>query len=357
MKHPKTDVLDEDMNKIIENLQKKGSRQGELTHEEVMDSFSDRELSEEQIDKIYEVLQKGEFNLVEEEENDKAGEEFKASSAAGARDHVNLYLKEIGRIDLLSAEEEVELAKRVEEGDQVAKRKIIEANLRLVVSIAKKYLGRGLSFLDLIQEGNMGLMRAVEKFDYRKGYKFSTYATWWIRQAITRALADQARTIRIPVHMVEKINKIFRINRQLIQQKGREPTVEEIAEELNIEEDEVREIQRLTREPISLETPIGEEDESTLGDFIEDEEAPGPEEFALKQFFQEELENVLSELKFRERRVLELRFGLEDGRPRTLEEIGQEFNVTRERIRQIEGKAIRKLKEPSCTRRLKDFME
>ena len=268
-----------------------------------------------------------------------------------------MYRKEIGKVDLLSAEEEVELAKRMEQGKETAKRKLVEANLRLVVSIAKKYVGRGMLFLDLIQEGNMGLMKAVEKFDYTKGYKFSTYATWWIRQAITRSIADQARTIRIPVHMVETINKLIRVSRQLLQEMGREPTAEEIGEEMDLSEEKVREIMKISQEPVSLETPIGEEEDSHLGDFIEDEDSPAPAHAASYLLLKEQLDDVLDTLTDREKRVLELRFGMGDGRPRTLEEVGKEFGVTRERIRQIEAKALRKLRHPSRSKKLKDYLD
>ena len=272
-------------------------------------------------------------------------------------DPVRMYLKEIGKVPLLSAEEEIELAKRMEEGDEQAKQKLAEANLRLVVSIAKRYVGRGMLFLDLIQEGNLGLIKAVEKFDYRKGYKFSTYATWWIRQAITRAIADQARTIRIPVHMVETINKLIRVSRQLLQELGREPSPEEIAEAMDIPVERVREIQKISQEPVSLETPIGEEEDSHLGDFIPDEDAPAPAEAASRTLLKEQLSEILGTLTPREEKVLRLRFGLEDGRPRTLEEVGKEFDVTRERIRQIEAKALRKLRHPSRSKKLKDFLD
>ena len=272
-------------------------------------------------------------------------------------DPVRMYLKEIGKVPLLTAEEEIELAKRMEEGDEDAKHRLCEANLRLVVSIAKRYVGRGMLFLDLIQEGNLGLIKAVEKFDYRKGYKFSTYATWWIRQAITRAIADQARTIRIPVHMVETINKLIRVSRQLLQEYGREPLPEEIAEEMGIPEDKVREIIKIAQEPVSLETPIGEEEDSHLGDFIPDDDAPAPAEAAAFTMLKEQLMSVLSTLTPREEMVLKLRFGLEDGRARTLEEVGKEFKVTRERIRQIEAKALRKLRHPSRSRKLKDSID
>jgi len=275
----------------------------------------------------------------------------------GIDDPVRMYLKEIGRVPLLAGEEEIELAKRMEKGDEEAKRRLAEANLRLVVSIAKRYVGRGMLFLDLIQEGNLGLIKAVEKFDYRKGFKFSTYATWWIRQAITRAIADQARTIRIPVHMVETINKLIRISRQLLQELGREPLPEEIAKEMDIPVERVRDIMKIAQEPVSLETPIGEEEDSHLGDFIEDEDAPAPAEAASFILLKEQLEEVLETLTPREKKVLRLRFGLDDGRARTLEEVGQEFGVTRERIRQIEAKALRKLRHPSRSKKLKDYLE
>ena len=280
-----------------------------------------------------------------------------ASVAANVDDPVKMYLKEIGKVELLTAEEEVEIAKRIESGDVFAKKELASANLRLVVSIAKKYVGRGLSFLDLIQEGNMGLMKAVDKFDYTKGFKFSTYGTWWIRQAITRAIADQARTIRIPVHMVETINKLVRIQRQLVQELGRDPTNEEIAMEMGVDEEKVREVKKIAQDPVSLETPIGEEEDSQLGDFIEDETVIAPEEAADYTMLREELDKILSGLSDREKKVLELRFGLNDGMPRTLEEVGKEFDVTRERIRQIEAKALRKLKHPSRSQKLKDFLE
>jgi RNA polymerase primary sigma factor len=284
-------------------------------------------------------------------------EELSDIESVSISDPVRMYLREIGKISLLTPEEEVELAKRVEEGEEEAKKKLIEANLRLVVSIAKKYIGRGLSFLDLIQEGNLGLIRAVEKFDYRKGFKFSTYATWWIRQAITRAIADQARTIRIPVHMVETINKLIRVSRQLVQQLGREPTIEEIAQALGLPPEKVEDIQRIAQEPVSLETPIGEEEDSQLGDFLEDKESPNPEDATAGQLLREQLEEMLGELTEREREVLRLRFGLEDGHAHTLEEVGKRFNVTRERIRQIEAKALRKLRHPSRSKRLRDYLE
>lgn len=295
----------------------------------------------------------------EEDEEDEEETESRslASSRAKTNDPVRMYLKEIGRVDLLTAEQEVELAKRIEEGDPIAKQELAEANLRLVVSIAKRYVGRGMSFLDLIQEGNMGLMKAVEKFDYKKGFKFSTYATWWIRQAITRSIADQARTIRIPVHMVETINKLVRIQRQLLQDLGREPTPEEIGAEMDLPTEKVRNIMKISQEPVSLETPIGEEDDSHLGDFIEDSEAMRPDEYTNQELLKEQLNEVLDTLTDREENVLRLRFGLEDGQTKTLEQVGQQFGVTRERIRQIEAKALRKLRHPSRLKQLKDFLE
>jgi RNA polymerase primary sigma factor len=310
---------------------------------------------------VYSVLLEQGIDVVEdaEEAKPKAKEEEEEAKAEGVAidDPVRMYLKEIGKVSLLSPELEIELAQRMEKGDEEAKRRLIEANLRLVVSIAKKYVGRGMLFLDLIQEGNLGLIRAVEKFDWRKGFKFSTYATWWIRQAITRALADQARTIRIPVHMVETINKLIRISRSLLQDLGREPTPEEIAQAMELSVERVREIMKIAQEPISLETPIGEEEDSHLGDFIEDQDALAPAEAASFTMLKEQLEDVLETLTPRERKVLKLRFGLDDGRPRTLEEVGREFGVTRERIRQIEAKALRKLRHPSRSKRLKDFIE
>lgn len=288
---------------------------------------------------------------------DKALDEIDFSDGLAIDDPVRMYLKEIGRVPLLTAQEEVVLAKRMEAGDEEAQKELAEANLRLVVSIAKRYVGRGMLFLDLIQEGNLGLIKAVEKFDYNKGYKFSTYATWWIRQAITRAIADQARTIRIPVHMVETINKLIRVSRNLLQKHGREPTVEEIAEEMEVSVERVREIMKIAQEPVSLETPIGEEEDSHLGDFIEDHDAPAPADAASFMLLKEQLAEVLSTLTDREKRVLKLRFGLEDGKARTLEEVGKSFNVTRERIRQIEAKALRKLRHPSRSKKLKDFLD
>ncbi|WP_051318075.1 RNA polymerase sigma factor RpoD [Cohnella thermotolerans] len=285
------------------------------------------------------------------------GEDLALPPGIKMDDPVRMYLKEIGRVPLLSADEEIELAKRIEEGDEWAKRRLAEANLRLVVSIARRYVGRGMLFLDLIQEGNMGLIKAVEKFDYRKGFKFSTYATWWIRQAITRSIADQSRTIRIPVHMVETINKLVRVSRQLLQELGREPTPEEIGQAMELEPDKVREILKISQEPVSLEMPIGDENDSKLGEFIEDQDAPAPSEAAAFELLKEQLAEVLDTLTEREENVLRLRFGLDDGRTRTLEEVGQEFGVTRERIRQIEAKALRKLRHPSRSKRLKDFLD
>ena len=298
-----------------------------------------------------------EFELSEEEEIDLEKIDMSVPEGVSLEDPVRMYLKEIGKVQLLTADEEIELAKRMEQGDEVAKKQLAEANLRLVVSIAKRYVGRGMLFLDLIQEGNMGLIKAVEKFDYRKGYKFSTYATWWIRQAITRAIADQARTIRIPVHMVETINKLTRVSRQLLQELGREPSPEEIAEEMDIPVDRVREIQKISQEPVSLETPIGEEEDSHLGDFLPDDDVPAPSDAAASMILKEQLVEVLGTLTEREQKVLRLRFGLDDGRSRTLEEVGKEFNVTRERIRQIEAKALRKLRHPSRSRKLKEFLD
>ena len=355
-----------------------------VTYAEISEAFDKMELDEKQMEKIYEEIIKNQIEILEEKEPDESdimeleeeGEdvdpEAAAAEAAGAKeidlesalsksisveDPVRMYLKEIGKVPLLTAEEEVELAKRMEAGDEYAKQKLCEANLRLVVSIAKKYMGRGMLFLDLIQEGNLGLIKAVDKFDWTKGYKFSTYATWWIRQAITRSIADQARTIRIPVHMVETINKLIRVSRQLLQENGREPTPDEIAEEMGISVEKVREILKIAQEPVSLETPIGEEEDSHLGDFIPDEDAPAPAEAAAFSMLKEQLVDVLNTLTDREQKVLKLRFGLEDGRARTLEEVGKEFDVTRERIRQIEAKALRKLRHPTRSRKLKDYLE
>ncbi len=346
-----------------------GKKRGSLAYEEIADRLSHFELESDQIDEFYEFLGEQGVEVIGDSETDpnmkeiaKEEEEFDLNDLSvpigiKINDPVRMYLKEIGRVNLLSAAEEIELATRIEEGDEEAKRRLAEANLRLVVSIAKRYVGRGMLFLDLIQEGNMGLIKAVEKFDHRKGFKFSTYATWWIRQAITRAIADQARTIRIPVHMVETINKLIRVQRQLLQDFGREPTPEEIGEEMELSPDKVRDILKIAQEPVSLETPIGEEDDSHLGDFIEDQEAVSPSDHAAYELLKEQLEDVLDTLTDREENVLRLRFGLDDGRTRTLEEVGKVFGVTRERIRQIEAKALRKLRHPSRSKRLKDFLD
>ena len=344
-----------------------------LEYQEISDHFADLHLEEEQMDEILDALEKSgidvlritddddipdeELLLSDEDEVDMENLDLSIPDGISIEDPVRMYLKEIGKVPLLSAEEEIELAKRMENGDQEAKKRLAEANLRLVVSIAKRYVGRGMLFLDLIQEGNLGLIKAVEKFDYRKGYKFSTYATWWIRQAITRAIADQARTIRIPVHMVETIIKLIRVSRQLLQELGREPTPEEISEEMGMPVDRVREILKISQEPVSLETPIGEEEDSHLGDFIQDDNVPVPAEAASFTLLREQLVEVLGTLTEREQKVLRLRFGLDDGRARTLEEVGKEFNVTRERIRQIEAKALRKLRHPSRSRKLKDYLD
>ena len=344
-----------------------------LEYQEISDHFADLHLEEEQMDEILDALEKSgidvlritddddipdeELLLSDEDEVDMENLDLSIPDGISIEDPVRMYLKEIGKVPLLSAEEEIELAKRMENGDQEAKKRLAEANLRLVVSIAKRYVGRGMLFLDLIQEGNLGLIKAVEKFDYRKGYKFSTYATWWIRQAITRAIADQARTIRIPVHMVETINKLIRVSRQLLQELGREPTPEEISEEMGMPVDRVREILKISQEPVSLETPIGEEEDSHLGDFIQDDNVPVPAEAASFTLLREQLVEVLGTLTEREQKVLRLRFGLDDGRARTLEEVGKEFNVTRERIRQIEAKALRKLRHTSRSRKVNDYLD
>lgn len=355
--------------KLAELLELAKDRKNVLEYQEISDYFKELQLSAEQFEAILDFLEKNNIDVLRlqdndddiilEDDDDVEVEKIDLSVPDGisTEDPVRMYLKEIGKVPLLTAEEEIELAKRMELGDQEAKKRLAEANLRLVVSIAKRYVGRGMLFLDLIQEGNLGLIKAVEKFDYRKGYKFSTYATWWIRQAITRAIADQARTIRIPVHMVETINKLIRVSRQLLQELGREPTPEEIAAEMDMPVERVREILKISQEPVSLETPIGEEEDSHLGDFIQDDNVPVPADAATFTLLKEQLEEVLGTLTEREQKVLILRFGLEDGRARTLEEVGKEFNVTRERIRQIEAKALRKLRHPSRSRKLKDYLE
>ena len=358
------------LNEIKQGLISRGKKRGILTYKEIADSLQEVDLNPEMIESFYEKLMGLGIDLVEgvedepvqdmdDEDKETAEEETDLSLPDGisVTDPVRMYLKEIGRVPLLTADEEVELAIAMEEGSEEAKKSLVEANLRLVVSIAKRYVGRGMSFLDLIQEGNLGLMRAVDKFDYHRGYKFSTYATWWIRQAITRAIADQARTIRIPVHMVETINKLIRVSRQLVQELGREPSAEEIAEHMDMTPEKVREILKISQDPVSLETPIGEEDDSHLGDFIEDQEALAPADAAAFELLKEQLEEVLHTLTEREEKVLRLRFGLDDGKPRTLEEVGKKFSVTRERIRQIEAKALRKLRHPSRSKRLKDYLE
>ena len=359
--------------KLRELLALAKKKKNMLEYQEISDFFSDMQLDAEQFEKILDFLEANNIDVLRITDDDVDDEmlldvddedeievekiDLSVPDGVSIEDPVRMYLKEIGKVPLLSAEEEIELAKRMELGDQEAKKRLAEANLRLVVSIAKRYVGRGMLFLDLIQEGNLGLIKAVEKFDYRKGYKFSTYATWWIRQAITRAIADQARTIRIPVLMVETINKLIRVSRQLLQELGREPTPEEIAAEMNMPVERVREILKISQEPVSLETPIGEEEDSHLGDFIQDDNVPVPADAAAFTLLKEQLEEVLGTLTEREQKVLTLRFGLEDGRARTLEEVGKEFNVTRERIRQIEAKALRKLRHPSRSRKLKDYLE
>ena len=361
----------EKMNELVALGKKKKSI---LDVQEINDFFADMELSAEQMEKVFEYLEGHNIDVLritadtdddvdidnmiaEEEEVDMENIDLSVPEGVSIEDPVRMYLKEIGKVPLLSAEREIELAKRMEEGDEDAKKELAEANLRLVVSIAKRYVGRGMLFLDLIQEGNLGLIKAVEKFDYHKGYKFSTYATWWIRQAITRAIADQARTIRIPVHMVETINKLIRVSRQLLQELGREPLPEEIAKELDMPVECVREILKISQEPVSLETPIGEEEDSHLGDFIQDDNVPVPAEAAAQTLLKEQLDEVLDTLTEREQKVLRLRFGMNDGRARTLEEVGKEFDVTRERIRQIEAKALRKLRHPSRSRKLRDYLD
>lgn len=363
----------ERMNELVALGKKKKSI---LDVQEINDFFTDMELTPDQMEKVFDYLEANNIDVLrinsdtdddagieiddmisDEEEVDMENIDLSVPEGVSIEDPVRMYLKEIGKVPLLSAEREIELAKRMEEGDEDAKKELAEANLRLVVSIAKRYVGRGMLFLDLIQEGNLGLIKAVEKFDYHKGYKFSTYATWWIRQAITRAIADQARTIRIPVHMVETINKLIRVSRQLLQELGREPLPEEIAKELDMPVDRVREILKISQEPVSLETPIGEEEDSHLGDFIQDDNVPVPAEAAAQTLLKEQLDEVLDTLTEREQKVLRLRFGMNDGRARTLEEVGKEFDVTRERIRQIEAKALRKLRHPSRSRKLRDYLD
>ncbi len=363
-------ALEEKKVKARKELLEKGKKKGVLSFKEVVAKFTELEVTPEEIEAFYDLLEQEKIELAEEDIDKELEamndveviskeelEDLSVPDGISIDDHVKMYLKEIGKVDLLSADEETELATKMAHGDEDAKKRLAEANLRLVVSIAKRYVGRGMMFLDLIQEGNLGLIRAVDKFDYTKGYKFSTYATWWIRQAITRAIADQARTIRIPVHMVETINKLVRVSRQLVQELGREPTHEELAKGLNMSIEKVREISKISQEPVSLETPIGEEEDSHLGDFIPDDDAPAPSEAASFVLLKEQLGDVLKTLTPREEKVLKLRFGLDDGRQRTLEEVGKEFDVTRERIRQIEAKALRKLRHPSRSKKLKDFLD
>ena len=358
-----------DKKSVIRSLIENGKANGKLTTSEINDALEQLDFDVEKVDKLYDTLESLNIDIVDDidlsdlegkdfdSEHDEDDESLLSVDGINIDDPVKVYLKEIGRVPLLTPEEEVELAERMAKGDPAARKRLSEANLRLVVSIAKRYVGRGMQFLDLIQEGNLGLIKAVEKFDHTKGFKFSTYATWWIRQAITRAIADQARTIRIPVHMVETINKVKKVSSQLLHKNGHDPSAEEIAEELDMPIDKVREIMRVAQEPVSLETPIGEEEDSHLGDFIEDSDAPAPADAASHTLLKEQLVDVLSTLTPRETKVLELRFGLADGRNRTLEEVGKEFNVTRERIRQIEAKALRKLRHPSRSKRLKDFLD
>ena len=377
---PEEKTPEEKRRNCLDELYEYGKSKGTITYKEIMDRLIEQELDADQLDRVLDTLEAygvtvineaadRQIVLTDEQAADQAAEAARIGGEDNAQidlsvpegisidDPVRMYLKEIGKVPLLTAEEEIEIAKQLEAGDESAKQKLAEANLRLVVSIAKRYVGRGMLFLDLIQEGNLGLIKAVEKFDYRKGFKFSTYATWWIRQAITRAIADQARTIRIPVHMVETINKLIRVSRQLLQEYGREPTPEEIAKEMGISEAKVREIIKIAQEPVSLETPIGEEEDSHLGDFIPDEDAPAPAEAASFALMKEQLMDVLDTLTPREEKVLRLRFGLDDGHQRTLEEVGKEFNVTRERIRQIEAKALRKLRHPSRSKKLRDYLD
>ena len=356
----------QDKKSVVKELLELGKQKGQLNNQDILDAIGEIDFDPEQLEKLYDNLEQQGIEIVEDmgdikiddiDLGDGKDSDFVADGAVTVDDPVKVYLKEIGRVPLLSSEEEIDLAIRIDNGDVQAKQRLSEANLRLVVSIAKRYLGRGMQFLDLIQEGNLGLIKAVDKFDYTKGFKFSTYATWWIRQAITRAIADQARTIRIPVHMVETINKVKKVQSQLLHQNGHEPTPDEIADELDLPVDKVREIMRVAQEPVSLETPIGEEEDSHLGDFIPDDGAPAPADAASHTMLREQLSDVLSTLTPREEKVLRLRFGLEDGRSRTLEEVGKEFNVTRERIRQIEAKALRKLRHPSRSRKLKDYLD
>ena len=349
-------ISDQKLNEILAGIVSNYGKKGSISTNALCDIMEKYDTNATQMDYVYKSLAEEGIQIVDEDQRDKELLE-QALSDIGLDDPVKMYLKDIGRVPLLSAEEEVDLAKRMQEEDEAAKRRLSEANLRLVVSIAKRYVGRGMLFLDLIQEGNLGLMKAVEKFDYQKGFKFSTYATWWIRQSITRAIADQARTIRIPVHMVETINKLTRVQRLLLQELGREPTPAEISEKMGVTEERVREIQKIAQDPVSLETPIGEEEDSHLGDFIEDEKTTTPSDSVAFTMLKEQLLGVLDTLTPREEKVLRLRYGIDDGKPRTLEEVGREFNVTRERIRQIEAKALRKLRHPSRSKKLKDFLE
>lgn len=371
---PDTAAFEEKLNQLLSLAKKK---RNVLENQEILDFFTGEELDSDKLDQIFDFLESNKVDVLQidgedleldedlfieediedEEEIDMESIDLSVPEGIGVEDPVRMYLKEIGKVPLLSSEDEIELAKKIELGDEDAKQRLTEANLRLVVSIAKRYVGRGMQFLDLIQEGNLGLIKAVEKFDYRKGYKFSTYATWWIRQAITRAIADQARTIRIPVHMVETINRLVRVSRQLLQELGREPVPEEIAARADMQVERVREIMKVSQEPVSLETPIGEEEDSHLGDFIQDDQVAVPADAATFTMLHEQLMEVLDTLTEREQKVLKLRFGLDDGRPRTLEEVGKEFNVTRERIRQIEAKALRKLRHPSRSKKLKDYLD